>query len=240
MEVIDLGTIINTALVVLGGIFGTYFGRKISKNIQESLMKIIGIAVLFIGITGTLQYMLVIDGNNIKTQGTMMLIISLALGTIIGELLKIEDKIYKLGQWIKGKFNKKEDNYFVDGFVNTSLIICVGAMGIVGSIQNGLTGDYSMLVAKGALDFVIVMINGSLFGIGVAFAAIPMFIYQGIITVIAILSGNFIGAELINNISMVGATLVFCIGINLIWGNKIKVGNSIPALLIPIIYSLFV
>ncbi|QQK06995.1 DUF554 domain-containing protein [Miniphocaeibacter halophilus] len=235
-----MGTIINTALVVLGGIFGTYFGRKISKNIQESLMKIIGVAVLFIGITGTLQYMLVIDGNNIKTQGTMMLIISLALGTIVGEILKIEDKIHRLGQWIKGKFNKKEDNYFVEGFVNTSLIICVGAMGIVGSIQNGLTGDYSMLVAKGALDFVIVMINGSLFGIGAAFAAMPMFIYQGAITVIAILSGNFIGTELINNISMVGATLVFCIGINLVWGNKIKVGNSIPALLIPIIYSLFI
>lgn len=237
---VGLGTIINTVAVILGGVFGTYFGRKISKDIQESLMKIIGVAVLFIGIAGTLQYMLVIENGQIKTQGTMLLIISLALGVLIGELLKIENRIFTLGEFIKNKINKKDDNYFVEGFVSTSLIICVGAMGIVGSIQDGLTGDYTMLVAKGALDFVIVMINASIFGMGAAFAALPMFIYQGTMTLVAMLGGNFISDALVNDISMVGATLIFCIGINLIWGNKIKVGNTIPALLIPVIYSFFV
>ncbi len=235
---IGIGTLINTIAVILGGIFGLHFGRRISKNIKEGLMKIIGVAVLFIGIAGTLQYMFIIENGIIKTKGTMMLILSLTFGVIIGELLKIEERIATFGEWIKKKINNNNDNLFVDGFVNASLIVCVGAMGIVGSMQDGLTGDYTMLVAKATLDFVIVMINGSIFGIGTAFAAIPMFIYQGIITLIALLSGNFIELELINNISMVGSSLIFCIGINLIWGNKIKVGNAIPSILIPIGYSL--
>lgn len=235
---VGIGTLINTIAVILGGIFGLHFGRRISKNIQEGLMKIIGVAVLFIGIAGTLQYMFIIENGIIKTKGTMMLILSLTFGVIIGELLKIEERIATFGEWIKKKINNNNDNLFVDGFVNVSLIVCVGAMGIVGSMQDGLTGDYTMLVAKATLDFVIVMINGSIFGIGTAFAAIPMFIYQGIITLIALLSGNFIELELINNISMVGSSLIFCIGINLIWGNKIKVGNAILSILIPIGYSL--
>lgn len=235
---VGIGTLINTVAVAFGGIFGLYFGRRISKNIQEGLMKFIGVAVLFIGISGTLQYMFFIENGMIKTKGTMMLILSLTFGVIIGEILKIEERIVTFGEWIKRKINNKSDNLFVDGFVSASLIVCVGAMGIVGSMQDGLTGDYTMLVAKATLDFVIVMINGSIFGIGAAFAAIPMFIYQGSITIIAMFCGNIIGTDLINNISMVGSSLIFCIGINLIWGNKIKVGNGIPAILIPILYSI--
>ena len=235
---VGIGTIINTLAVIVGGLFGLNFGRRIPKKIQDSMMKIIGVAVLFIGISGTLQYMFIVEKGIIKTRGTMMLIISLTFGVIIGEYLNIEGKIIMFGEWVKSKVNKKNDNLFVDGFVSTSLIICVGAMGIVGSIQDGLTGDYTMLVAKATLDFVIVMINGSIFGIGASFAAIPMFVYQGTITLIAFFSGNFIGNDLINNISMVGSSLIFCIGINLIWGNKIKVGNGIPAILIPVVYSL--
>ena len=239
-KMLGLGTIVNTIAVVVGGIFGTIFGNKITRNLQDMLMKAMGIAVLFIGISGTLQYMFVLKDGKVTTQGTMLLILSLALGGLLGELIGIERQIERPGEWLKQKINRKNDGYFVDGFVNTALLICVGAMGMVGSIQDGLTGDTSMLFAKAAIDIVLVMVNASIFGIGAAFAALPMFLYQGLITLIASGGSNFIGAQLIENLSMVGASLIFCIGINLIWGKKINVGNMIPALLVPIIYGLIV
>ncbi len=238
MYMLGIGTIINALAIVIGGIIGNLFGRRITKSMQELLIKTIGIAVMFIGISGTLQYMLVIKNGKLETQGTMLLIISLILGSIIGEVFKIENKFVCIGEFIKRKINRKEDSYFVDGFVNTTLIVCVGAMGIVGAIQEGLTGNSSTLLTKSLLDLVFVIINASIFGIGTAFAAVPLFIYQGIITVIAKLGGDFATEVLINDISMIGATLIFCIGINLLWERKIKIGNMIPAILIPIIYRI--
>lgn len=237
-RMVGLGTIVNTAAVVGGGVLGTFFGNKITRNLQDMLMKAMGVAVLFIGVSGTLQYMFVLKDGKVSTQGTMLLILSLALGGLLGEIIGIEKQIEKLGGWLKEKINRKNDGDFVDGFVNTSLLVCVGAMGMVGSIQDGLTGDTSMLFAKAAIDIVLVMVNASIFGVGAAFSAAPMFLYQGIITLIASSGSNYISSALIDNLSMVGASLIFCIGINLVWGKKINVGNMIPALLIPIIYGL--
>ncbi|WP_164995904.1 DUF554 domain-containing protein [Miniphocaeibacter massiliensis] len=237
---IGLGTIVNGIAVIIGGVLGNFFGRRISKNMQDMLIKSIGIAIMFIGISGTLQHMLVIQDGNIETRGTMVLIISLILGSIIGEYFRIENKFVNMGEWIKRKTNRNKDNYFIDGFVNTTLIVCVGAMGIVGAIQDGITGNATTLYTKAILDFVVVIINSSIFGIGSAFAAIPLIIYQGSITIISKIAGNFISNALIDDISMVGATLIFCIGVNLIWNTKIKIGNMLPALLITIICYIIV
>lgn len=131
----------------------------------------------------------------------------------------------------------KNDGKFVDGFVNVSLIICVGAMAIVGSIQDGISGDYSMLAAKAVLDFVIVMIFASTYGLGVVFSAFLIFIYQGSITLLAALFGSFANEAVISDLSYVGSVLIFCVGVNVGFGKRIRVGNMLPALVIVVLYE---
>ena len=140
-------------------------------------MQACGVATIFIGAAGTLSKMLVIQGGALETQGTMLLIFSLVLGSLIGTWLDLEQKMDRMGQKIKATVKAQNDNLFVEGFVNISLIICVGAMAIVGSIQDGISGDYSMLAAKAVLDMVIVMIFASTYGVGVVFSAVPIFLF---------------------------------------------------------------
>lgn len=130
-----LGTIINTLAVIAGGILGLFFKKGLRKNVQDILMKGSGIAIIFIGISGTLSYMLTIDNGTVSTRGTMLLIFSMTLGSLIGELLNIEGKIEHFGMWLRDFFHSRNDSYFVDGFVNTSLIICIGAMAIVAPLR---------------------------------------------------------------------------------------------------------
>ena len=231
---IGLGTIINTVAVILGGLIGILLKNTATKLFEKILMQANGLAVIFIGIGGVLKHMLVVDGGNISTRGTMLLIFSLVIGAVIGELINIEAKMEILGEKLKSAVKVKNDTNFVDGFVTTSLIICVGAMAIVGSIQDGLTGDCSMLVAKSLLDLVIVIILTATYGIGSAFAAIPIFVYQGAITLIAALFGSIISDTLIAELSFVGSALIFCVGVNLIRTKTFRVANMLPALLIPI------
>ncbi len=231
---IGLGTIINFSAVILGGIIGILFKKGINEQIQKTLMQACGVAVIFIGISGTLEHMLIISDNSIQVQGTMLLIFSLVIGTIIGELLKIEQKMDNLGTKIKKIAKRENDSLFVDGFVNVSLIICVGAMAIVGSIQDGINGDYSMLVAKSILDCIIVMVFASTYGIGAAFAAIPILLYQGAITLIAAFAGSFVSDQLLADLSFIGSALIFCVGVNVAFGKKFKVASMLPAILIPV------
>ncbi len=233
-----IGTIVNALAVVFGSIIGIVFNKGIKDRFQNTLMTACGVAVVFIGITGTLQGMLTVVDGNIQTKGTMLLIFSLVIGGLLGELINIEKRMDSVGEKLKKIFKAENDNKFVDGFVNTSLIICVGAMAIVGSIQDGLTGDYSMLVAKAVLDFVIVIVMASTYGIGTMCSAIAIFIYQGLITLVAHFAGDFISAELTGYLSYVGSALIFCVGINSIFGKKIRVGNLLPALIVPVIYVL--
>lgn len=233
-----LGTIINTVLVILGGLLGLLFKKGISNRYEKTLMAACGVSTIFIGVTGTLQGMLTVVDGNIETQGTMLLIFSFVLGGLFGEFINIEKRMDNLGEKLKKLFRAEKDNKFVDGFVNTSLIICVGAMAIVGSIQDGLTGDYSMLTAKAVLDLVIVTIMTSTYGIGAVCSAIPIFVYQGGITLLGHFAGSVISDELIGYLSYIGSALIFCVGINITFGKKIRVGNLLPALLIPVFYVL--
>lgn len=233
-----LGTVINTLAVLAGGILGLLLKNGIAKRFEAILMQALGLATIFIGISGTLKYMLVLEQGAIATRGTMLLISSLVLGSLLGQWLDIEAKMELLGARLKAAVGRKNDNRFVEGFVTTSLIICVGAMAIVGAMEDGLSGDGSMLIAKAVLDFALVAILASAYGVGPVFSAIPIFVYQGTITVIAALFGAVISDGLIQQLSFVGSALIFCVGINLVKEKTFRVANMLPALLVPIFWEL--
>ena len=235
-----LGTIINTAAIVLGTLVGLLLKKGFSQKLADSLMKAIGVSVMFIGISGALTGLLAVGKNGaLQTQGTMLMIISLVIGTLAGEFLKIEDRLERIGEKLKTAVKSKDGSNFVEAFVTTTLVFCVGAMAIVGSLEDGLTGNFSMLAAKSLLDGIMAIIVASTMGIGVLFSAIPVFVYQGAITLLAEFISPILSDELVLNLSFIGSTLIFCIGINQVFGKKIKTGNMLPALLVPIIYELF-
>lgn len=233
---IGLGTLINTAAVIAGGLLGLCLKNGLKKQMQDILMQACGIATIFIGASGALSKMLVIKDGRLEATGTMLLIFSLVLGGILGEWLGIEQKMDILGEKIKKAVKAQNDNLFVEGFVNVSLIICVGAMAIVGAIQDGISKDYSMLMAKAILDLVIVLIFASTYGIGAVFSAVPILVYQGSITLLAAFFGSFVSDVIVSDLSYIGSALIFCVGVNIAFGKKIRVGNLLPALIIPIIY----
>lgn len=235
---IGLGTIINTVAVLVGGLLGLLLKNSIAKKFESILMQSLGLATIFIGAAGVLKYMLVLENGSFTTRGTMLLIFSLVIGCMIGQWLDIESKMETIGIKLKAAARVKNDNRFVEGFVTTSLIICVGAMAIVGAMEDGLSGDYSMLVTKALLDFALVAILASTYGIGVVFSAIPIFVYQGSITLIAALFGAVISDALIEALSFVGSSLIFCVGVNLVREKTFRVANMLPALLVPILWEL--
>ena len=236
---IGLGTIINTLAVIAGGVIGLFLKSGIKPRFQQILMQANGLAVIFIGISGVMQHMLIVENGAISTQGTMLLIFSFVIGALLGEWVDVEARMDTLGEKLKAAVKMQNDSRFVDGFVTTSLIICVGAMAIVGSMQDGLTGDSSMLIAKALLDFVIVVILTATYGIGSAFSAAPIFLYQGAITLIAALFGSIISDALIADLSFVGSALIFCVGVNLVREKTFRVGNMLPALLVPVVVELW-
>lgn len=238
MNIRGLGTIINTLAVVLGGLVGMRFRSGIPKKIQDTLMQVCGISTIFIGAAGTMAKMLSVTESGISTQGSMMLVLSLVLGGTIGELMDLEDRMERIGEHLKAAVKAQEDNAFVDGFVNVSLIICVGAMAIVGSIQDGISGDYSMLAAKAVLDLIIVMIFASTYGLGAVFSALAIFVYQGAITLGAMLFGSFASDGMIQNLSFVGSSLIFCVGVNIAFGKRFRVGNLLPAMVVTVVLDL--
>lgn len=235
-----IGTIVNTLAVIAGSLIGMFAKKGLSENLQGSLMKALGVATMFIGIGCTMQEMLVIEADGtLSANGIMMMILSLALGTLVGELLHIEDFLESLGDRIKKiPIFKNNDSKFTEGFVTATLVVCVGAMAIVGALRDGLEGDPSLLYSKSILDFISTMIFASTLGVGVLFSAIPMALYQGLFTAAAGLIGSFFSDTIISNLSLVGSVLIFAVGVNLFFGKQIKVGNMLPSLLIPIFYGL--
>ena len=232
-----LGTLINTAAVIAGGLIGVTLKKGIPEKHSQILMQACGVSTIFIGASGVLEKMLVISDGTLKAQGTMLLIFSMVLGSLAGSLLDIEARLESFGDFLKKKLHTENDTHFVEGFVTCTLVICIGAMAIVGSIEDGLTGDYSTLTAKAILDFVIVVIFASTLGKGVIFSALPLFVYQGLITCAAKAFGDFMSTALIADISYVGSALIFCVGINIAFGKKFPAGNMLPSLLIPAIYA---
>lgn len=234
---IGLGTLINVAGIIAGGLFGKLFGRFLTERYQDSLSKACGVSVLFIGISGALEGMLKLENDSIVSQNAMLVVLSLAIGTFFGELLNLEDKMEHFGEWLKIKSGNSKEKNFVEAFVTASLTVCIGAMAIVGSIQDGIFGDYSILATKAVLDFIIILVMTCSLGKGCAFSAIPVAILQGGITLLAQFIKPLMTEAALYNLSLVGSILIFCVGINLVWGKKIRVANLLPSIIIAIIMA---
>ena len=230
-----LGTIINTTAIVAGGVGGALFGRFLKENVQDTLTKCCGVSTLFIAVTGALEQMLTVENGAVVSHGAMLVIGCLTIGAVIGELLDLEGAFERFGEWLKQKTGNAKDRRFVDAFVTASLTVCIGAMAIVGSIEDGITGDYSILVTKSVLDFIIIMVMSCSMGRGAVFSAIPVAILQGSVTALAGLLRPVMTAAALANLSMVGNVLIFCVGINLVWGKKVRVANLLPAIVIAVI-----
>ena len=223
-----LGTIINTLSIIVGALIGLFVKGKISKNINETIMNGLALCVIYIGISGALK------GNN-----TMVIIISIAVGGLIGELIDIDRKLESFGDKIKKKFNKNNSNISISqGFVSATLLFCVGAMAIVGSLESGLNNNHSTLYAKSLLDGITSIIFTSTLGIGVMLSAFAVFIYQGSITLMAGFLSSFLNDVAINNMTAVGSILIMGLGLNILRVTKIKISNLLPSIIVAVVLSL--
>lgn len=232
------GTIVNVVTVIVGGLIGMLLKKNIKSEIMDNVMKAEGIAVLIIGMNGVLTNMLSVgEDGKLSESGGLVLLISLALGAFIGEILKIDDGIGRLGKWVEKRVGS---DGFSKGFVSAFIIFCVGSMSIIGAINDGLSGDSSVLFVKSTLDFITAAVLASTMGIGVVFACVPLFVYQGAISLFSAYIKPFIDAypEMMNQFSAVGYAIIMCIGINFIVGQKIKTANLLPAMMIPVMYNL--
>lgn len=236
---IGLGTIVNCAAIIVGSLIGVFIKNGLPKRFEDTIFSAVGLAVMFIGLSGALGEMFTVGADGgLSTRYIMLLVLSLVIGAVLGELLDIERHLDSVGERIKRKIPAKYTGAtFVDGFVNASLLFCVGAMAIVGSLEDGLTGDCSTLFAKSVLDGVSSILMAASLGIGVMLSAAPLLIYQGAITLLAQVVKPYLTPELISQLSCVGSVLIFAIGINMIFGKKVKVGNLLPAIFIPILYA---
>lgn len=223
-----LGTIINTLSIIVGALIGLFVNGKISKNINETIMNGLALCVIYIGISGALK------GNN-----TMVIIISIAVGGLIGELIDIDRKLESFGDKIEKKFNKNNSNISISqGFVSATLLFCVGAMAIVGSLESGLNNNHSTLYAKSLLDGITSIIFTSTLGIGVMLSAFAVFIYQGSITLMAGFLSSFLNDVAINNMTAVGSILIMGLGLNILGVTKIKISNLLPSIIVAVVLSL--
>lgn len=230
-----LGTIINVAAIVAGGVIGLVFSRAISARYQETLLQAIGVCVIFVGISGAVQEMMTVTADGLKSGGTMMIVISYALGSLLGEWINLDLRIEQFGNWLKFKTGNAKDKRFVDAFVTASLTVSIGAMAIVGAIQDGISGDYSTLALKAVLDMVIICVMSASMGKGCLFAAIPVGVLQGTVTLLAKAVQPVMTAQALSNLSLTGSILIFCVGINLLWEKKLKVANMLPSILIAVL-----
>lgn len=218
------GSIINSLTIIFGGLIGLMLKKGISERYQETIMDGIALVVITIGII-----------NAVESKNIILVISSLVIGSIIGEKVRIDKKLNNLGGFLESKF-KKEGSTFTEGFVSATLVFCVGAMAIVGSLEAGLLSDYNTLIVKSMLDGITSMIFATTLGIGVLFSSLPVLIYQGSITLLASSLSSVLTTVVITEVSAVGGILIMAIGLSLLKVKEIRVANMIPAVLIPVIY----
>lgn len=235
---IGLGTLINIALILIGGLLGMLFGRRMTERYQDTVMKSQGLCLLFVGMSGAMEHMLQIQDGELSSSGTMMIVVCFALGSLLGEAWNIEYRIEQFGEWLKNKTGNSGDKRFVHAFVTTSLTVCIGAMAVIGSIQDGVAGDYSTLALKGTIDLIIVCAMTASLGKGSIFSAIPVGLFQGCITILASFLQPIMTMAALANLSLTGSMLIFCVGVNLIWKKKFKPANMLPTIVLSVIWSL--
>ncbi|MFO7748959.1 MAG: DUF554 domain-containing protein [Desulfobacteraceae bacterium] len=217
-----IGTVVNSVAIIAGSLAGLLFRGGIPEKYNKTIMHAISLAVMVIGIRGAM-----------KSDHLMVVIFSLALGSLAGELLRIEDGLEAMGKKLERRFSS-EDKDFYKGFITSTLLFCVGSMAIVGALESGLLNNHETLFAKSALDGITSIILSSSFGAGVLFSALPVFLYQGTITLAATFVKPFLLPEVINQMSAVGGVLIMAIGFNLLGAAKIRIGSMLPAVFLPL------
>ena len=225
------GTIVNTATVILGSLIGMLLGNILPERLRDTVMKGLGLCTLYIGITGMLG-----------SENALITIISIAVGAAIGELLDLDGHLNRFADGLERKFRKNGNGKtsIAEGFVTASLVFCVGAMTIVGALNDGLTGDHQMLFTKATLDFVSSMVFASSMGIGVLLAAAAVFVIQGSIASLASLVAPLLqSGNTIAEMTVVGSVLIVGLGLNILGLTKLKVMNYVPAIFLPILLRLF-
>lgn len=229
-----IGTAINVICILIGGCLGLLFKKALKESTKTALLNITGIAILFMGIDGAVEQM------HVQNNASLILILSLTIGCLVGEFFHLEDMISQFGEWLKIKTGNQKDHSFVSGFVHASCVVSIGAMAVIGSIQDGIYADSSILIAKGILDFIIIALMSSSQGKGCIFSLIPVALFQGSLTYAASLFGSFMPTSSLDSLSLVGSVLIFCVGLNLIREKQIKVANLLPALILAIILPIFI
>lgn len=280
-----LGTIVNALAIMGGGGLGLLVRSRLKEAWQDQIMKVLGVITTFIGITGTLEGLLVVKDGAVQTQNIMMLMVCLIPGALIGELIDIDGAMVRLGDriqsWMKKagpsarqrkcdletdlntasqdptmkaegqgaaarqsealplKGDASSGGRFAEGFASSSILFCTGAMAILGSLNDGLRGDSTVLFAKSGLDCMAALIYAAMFGVGVLFSALSVGIYQGLLTALSVVIAPVLTDEIVASISLVGSAIIFCIGLNLSLKAKIRIGNLLPALIFAVIFSIY-
>ena len=239
MYIIGLGTLANTGAIVLGGLVGQFCGRAVKPRMQETIVNGMAVATMFVGVAGTLKEMLrASPDGGLQAQGAFMMVMCIAAGAVLGELVDLDAKIERFGVWIRRVTHNERDGSFINAFVTASLTFCIGAMAIVGSIEDGLRGDPSTLCLKAVMDGVFTVALVVSLGKGAIFSAIPILLYQGGITLGARLLAPVFTPAAMSNLSLVGNVLIFLVGWNIIHGEKkVRVANLLPALAIAVAWA---
>ena len=225
------GTLVNVLLIIVGSIIGLLFRRKLKQRILDGLMSVMGIAVLVIGVTGA-----------VKTGDMLCMIVSLAIGTFVGEGLNIEKRLESAGNAMHKLFSRfntsSTDNRFTEGFVSATVLFCVGAMAVMGSLEAGVSHDYTILFSKGIIDGVTSIAFAAALGIGVIFSAVSVGIYQGAITLLAVWVAPYLSQTAVAEMSAAGSVVIIGIAINMLGlgKKKLNVGNMLPSVFIPLAY----
>jgi len=222
-----IGTLINCIAIIIGAAAGLLLRRGMNESISKTVMQGVGLSVILIGLTGA-----------IKTGNTLLVILSMVIGGVVGSLIDIAGKMNRLGAWAQQKLTKGDDanNTFAKGFVTASLVYCVGAMAVVGALDSGIRGDHTTLIAKAALDGITAIVFASSLGIGVMLSAVPVLVYQGAIALLGTAIAPLLSDIVVTEMSAVGGLLIMAIGINMLLEKDIKVANLLPAILIPFLY----
>nr|WP_084098580.1 DUF554 domain-containing protein [Caldanaerovirga acetigignens] len=224
-----LGTVINSIAIIMGALLGNLLKGRFSENMSTTLMQGLSLVVMLIGLSMAL-----------KTENFLILTLSIVSGAALGEIMKIEEKLNRLGEALERRFGGGDGN-FTKAFVSASLIYCVGAMAIMGAIESGLTGNHSILLVKSILDGVSAVIFSSTLGIGVAFSAATVFLYQGSIAMAAGFIKSYLTDVIIAEMTAAGGLLIFGIGINMLEGkSRVKVGNLLPAIFTAIAFTILI
>ena len=230
-----LGTVVNALAIIAGGVAGMLAGAGLPVRIRTIKNQAVGMAVVFVGASGCIAQMLKPEANPV------LFIVSLALGGVIGELAGIEAALERLGVWLQGRVQKMGSKSNISGgFVAASLIFCVGTMAILGSLESGVNGRHTILFAKSLLDGIIALVMASTMGLGVVFSAVSVFVYQGILTMLAVWVSPWLTPDMLREMSVVGGILIAGIGLNMLEITKLRVGNMLPALFLPPVWYLLV